>query len=109
MHPLSLGNLYLEPLSEILNRSELNPVLHTVRVWGPHKLVSSLRQHGFDALLPKEYIDNCPCDVCYRLLSDERIVDALEDILHEEQILQTIAYGRLYYLKAGFHIPVSVF
>jgi organic radical activating enzyme len=99
VQPMSLGNLYLEPLSEVLNRSELNPVLHTVRVWGPHKLVSLLRQHGFDALLPKEYIDNCPCDVCYKLLSDERIVDALEDILHEEQILQTIAYGRLYYLN----------
>jgi hypothetical protein len=99
MHPLSLGDLHREPLSEVLDQSELNLVLHTIRVWGPHKLVSFLRQHGFDALLPKEYIRNCACDVCYKLLRDRRIVDALESVLQDEQIKQTIAYARLYYLN----------
>lgn len=98
-HPMFLGNLQQEPLSEILDRSELNSVLHTIRVWGPQKLVSLLRQNGLDALLPKEYICNCICDVCYKLLSDERIVDALENILQDEQLRQTIAYARLYYLN----------
>ena len=99
MHPMFLGNLQQETLSEILDRSELNPVLHTIRVWGPQKLVSLLKQNELDALLPKEYICNCPCDVCYKLLSDERIVDALENILQDEQIRHTIAYARLYYLN----------
>lgn len=99
MHPMFLGNLYRETLSEVLDRSELNPVLHTIRAWGPQKLVSLLKQHELDALLPKEYICNCLCDVCYKLLSDERIVSALESILQDEQIRQTIAYARLYYLN----------
>jgi MoaA/NifB/PqqE/SkfB family radical SAM enzyme len=98
-HPLFLGNLRQESLSEILDRAELNPVLHTIRVWGPHKLVSLLRQNGFDELIPKEYICNCICDVCYKLLSDERIVDALESILQDTRMKQTIAYARLYYLN----------
>jgi MoaA/NifB/PqqE/SkfB family radical SAM enzyme len=98
-HPMFLGNLRQEALSEILDRSELNPLLHTIRVWGPQKLVSLLRQHGLDALLPTEYICDCICDVCYKLLSDEQIVDALERILRNEQIKQTIAYARLYYLN----------
>jgi organic radical activating enzyme len=98
-HPLFLGNLRQESLSEILDRAELNPVLHTIRIWGPHKLVSLLRQNGFDALIPKEFICNCICDVCYKLLSDERIVGALESILQNEQTRQTIAYARLYYLN----------
>jgi hypothetical protein len=99
VHPMSLGGLHREALSEVLDRSESNPILHTIRVWGPHKLVSLLREHGFDALLPKEYICDCPCDVCYKLLSDERIVEALESVLQDQQIRQTIAYARLYYLK----------
>ena len=99
MHPMFLGNLQQETLSEILYRSELNPVLHTIRVWGPQKLVSLLRQNELDALLPKEYICNCICDACYKLLSEERIVDALENILQDEQIRRTIAYARLHYLN----------
>jgi len=98
-HPLFLGNLQQEQLSEILDRAELNPILHTIRAWGPHKLVSLLKQNGLEAALPKEYICDCICDICYKLLSDERIASALESILQNEQIRQTIAYARLYYLN----------
>jgi sulfatase maturation enzyme AslB (radical SAM superfamily) len=98
-HPLFLGNLYQESLAEILDRAELNPVLHTIRVWGPYKLVSLLQQNGFGVLLPKEYTCNCICDVCYKLLSDGRIVDALQGILQDEQMKQVVAYARLYYLN----------
>jgi hypothetical protein len=98
-HPVFLGDLHRTPLSEILDRAELNPVLHTIRAWGPHKLVSLLRQQGFEALLPKEYLADCPCDVCYKLLGDGRIVAALESVFQDEQIRQTIAYARMYYLN----------
>lgn len=98
-HPMFLGNLHEESLSEILDRAEMNPILHAVRVWGPHKLVSLLKQHGFDTLLPKDYICNCICDVCYKLLSDARIVEALVNILQDEQLRQVLAYARVYYLN----------
>jgi organic radical activating enzyme len=99
MHPLFLGNLQRETLSEVLERAELNPILHTIRIWGPHKLVSLLKENGFSALLPGEYICNASCDVCYKLLSDERIVAALEEIYQDERLRQTVAYGRVYYLN----------
>jgi|GEM_PF-316513 len=98
-HPLFLGNLQEETLQEILDRAEVNPVLHAIRVWGPQKLVSHLKQHGLEAILPGEYICDCLCDVCYRLLSDKRIVDALEDIMEDTHTRQLLAYARLYYLN----------
>ena len=45
-HPLFLGDLRKETLPEILDRAELNPVLHIIRVWGPQKLIPHLKQHG---------------------------------------------------------------
>ncbi len=98
-HPLYLGNLYQEALPDILNRAEVNPILHLIRVWGPHKLVSLLREYGFEDLLPTSYISRCICDVCYKLLSDERIVSALTGILQNKEIQQTVAYARVYYLN----------
>ncbi len=98
-NPLFLGNLRTEALSEILDRSELNSALHTVRVWGPQKLVTLLKQSGFEQLLPTEYIEDSICDVCYKLWSDERIVNALRPALQGEEITQTLAYARLYYLN----------
>ncbi len=99
MHPMVLGDLQQNSMSEILDRSELNPVLHTIRVWGPHKLVALLKQNGLESLLPREYISNCICDVCYKLLADERIVAALGNILEDEEIGQNLAFARMYYLN----------
>ena len=98
-NPLYLGNLREESLEKILDRAELNPLLHIVRVWGPQKLVTLLREHGYGDLLPKEYLEDCICDCCYKLLSDERLSCALESILEEKPILRTIAYARAYYFK----------
>ncbi len=98
-HQLFLGNLYNESLEKILNRAEVNPVLHVIRSWGPHKLISYLKEQGFDSLLPREYIRDCPCDVCYKLMSDKKIIDALEIIMKNKQIKDTIAYARVYYLN----------
>jgi hypothetical protein len=98
-HPLLLGSLRRQSLSDILDGAELNPILHAIRVWGPHKLVSLLKERGFHALLPSEYICDAACDVCYKLLSDARIVTALEEVFVDERLRQTVAYGRVYYLS----------
>jgi organic radical activating enzyme len=98
-HPLNLGNVDEEPLAEILDRAEMNAVLHVIRVWGPHRLVHLLQASGFGELLPREYLCNCSCDVCYKLFSDARTVDALQRILQEEGVQQIIAYARVHYLN----------
>jgi len=96
-HPLFLGNLRYESLKEILNRAETNPLLHTIRVWGPQKLVKILKEHGLGNLIPKEYVEDCICDACFKLLSDDQIVNNLNNILNDKNMLKTIAYARLYY------------
>lgn len=98
-HPLLLGSLRRQTLSDVLDMAELNPILHAIRVWGPHKLVSLLEQTDWHTLLPAEYICDAACDVCYKLLSDARIVAALEEIFQDERLRQTVAYGRAYYLN----------
>lgn len=97
-HPLYLGNLFEESLESILDRAELNYLLHAVRIWGPRKLVSLLTDHGYGNLLPGEYIHDCICDVCFKLFSDSKIQTALSEIFNNEELRLTIAYGRVYYL-----------
>ncbi|WXG44192.1 MAG: radical SAM protein [Promethearchaeati archaeon SRVP18_Atabeyarchaeia-1] len=101
-HPLFLGNLRIDRLNDILDRAEMNLFLQTIRVWGPQKLQSLLKEHGLGDLLPREYIKDCICDCCYKLLSDPRIVDALKSILQDEKMVRIIAYARVYYLKETF-------
>ncbi|MCB0064033.1 MAG: hypothetical protein KDE19_18045, partial [Caldilineaceae bacterium] len=103
-HPLVLGNLQHESLATVLDRAEVNPILHMIRVWGPYKLVSLLQQRGFGALLPEEYICNSICDVCYQLMTNEQLVRALHQLADDEEIQKLVAYARLYYL----HEPTMV-
>lgn len=99
-HPLILGNLKENSLTEILDRAESNTVLHAIRIWGPHKILSLLKERHSDLALPTEFIDNCNCDVCYRLFKNEKILELLDEIQIEDQALQQeIAYGRLFYLN----------
>lgn len=97
--PLRLGNLNENSLQSILDNAEINPVLQIIRVWGPAKLVSLLTRAGKAELLPREYISNSTCDICYKLFSDDRIIAELEAILAERRYLDIIAYARMHYLQ----------
>lgn len=97
-HPLALGNLRQEPLAAILDRAEIDPLLHAIRIWGPHTLVSMLRENGRGAGLPRDYLADCICDTCYKLFQDETTVRALKAVAKDEEFVEKIAYGRLYYL-----------
>jgi recombinational DNA repair protein RecR len=98
-HPLYLGNLNEEPLAAILNRAELNPVLHIIRVWGPHKLASMLQERGLGEYLPHTYMSACVCDICYQLMSHPRLLAALLEMMEDQDLQKYRAYARLYYLN----------
>jgi hypothetical protein len=98
-HALRLGNLNAEPLSAILDRAEMNPVIHAIRVWGPHKIAALLREKGFGRLLPKEYIADSTCDVCYKLFANNEVIEFLKTFSLDEEFRQKVAYGRVYYLN----------
>jgi MoaA/NifB/PqqE/SkfB family radical SAM enzyme len=97
-HPMVLGDLRQESLETILDRSESNPYVHAMRLWGPYGLSAILKEHGFGNLLPTEYIKDCPCDTCFKLFTDRRLVKALDTIMCDDEMLKLIACGRAVYL-----------
>jgi MoaA/NifB/PqqE/SkfB family radical SAM enzyme len=98
-NPLYLGNLKNEPLKDIVERAEINPVLHAIRAFGPSLLVSKLQESGYGHLLPATYREDTICDICHQLFSDGEICRALESIGQEDYFRRKVAYGRLYYLN----------
>lgn len=98
-HPLYLGNLKENTLSEILDRAEINPILHTIRVWGPKKLITMLQEKRLNNLLPKDYIKDSICNTCYTLMSNKRILKQLSDFSNNDEYIEKVGYARLYYLN----------
>ena len=98
-HPFFLGDLNKNSLTEILNRAEINPILHAIRIWGPHRILSFLKDRGFSELLPKEYIADCICDACFKLMDDEKLIEPMKMLAEDDNFIDKVAYARLYYLQ----------
>jgi MoaA/NifB/PqqE/SkfB family radical SAM enzyme len=97
-HPLLLGNLKKKSLEEILDDSEINPIYHAIRIWGPRKLISLAKDAGLARHLPKEYVKDSICHACYALLSNDKIRTFLQALAHDREFRRKVAYARLYYL-----------
>lgn len=98
-HPLELGSLRTRCLEEILEGAELNPILHAVRVWGPRKLISLLKEAGLADCLPARYIKDSVCNACYTLMASDGIVRFLSELGEDPEFRRKVAYARLYYLQ----------
>jgi MoaA/NifB/PqqE/SkfB family radical SAM enzyme len=98
-HPLVLGNLYQNTLEEILDRAEMNSILHAIRVWGPRKLISTLRDLDLDEGLPRQYVKDNVCLACQSLMADEETVTHLLRLAEDEGFKRKVAYARTFYLK----------
>jgi len=98
-HPLVLGNLRENSLCEILDKAELNPILHAIRIWGPRKLISIIKEAGLTQYLPERYIKDSVCNACYHLMSSGKIVEFLAQLAEDFEFKQKVAYARVYYLK----------
>ncbi len=98
-HPLVLGNLRENSLAEILDKAEVNSILHTLRIWGPSKLVSMIEQSELKCELPSRYIENTICDPCYKIMSNPRLAEWVAQLATDHDHKRTVAYGRAYHLK----------
>jgi pyruvate-formate lyase-activating enzyme len=98
-HPLLLGDLRRESVSEVFERTQANTTLHMIRVWGPHKLVGLARDAGLDRYLPERYISSSICQTCYHLMSTPPLVSFLTELAQDPEWRRTTAYGRAYYLE----------
>lgn len=97
-HPLVLGNMRNEPLSSILDRAQINPILHAIRLWGPRKLISMAEKAGLGQYLPQTYIEGSVCHACYGLMASDKLVEFVNQLAEDSQFQRKVAYGRLYYL-----------
>jgi MoaA/NifB/PqqE/SkfB family radical SAM enzyme len=98
-HPLILGNLRNNSLEEILDKAELNSILHAIRIWGPKKLISLIQENGLQEHLPERYIRNSVCNACYSLMSNDVIVRFLKELSRDFEFRRKIGYARVYYLN----------
>ena len=98
-HGLLLGDLSKETLAEALDRAELNPLLHAIRVWGPQEVVERLQNAGHGDLLPREYVKKSVCCTCYAMMEDRGLDGAIAELIGNEDFQKEIAYARAYYLK----------
>lgn len=98
-HPLLLGSLRKNCLKEILDGAESNSILHTIRIWGPKKIISLIENAGLDKHLPDEYVKDSICNACYCLMSNEEIVNFLNQLADDVEFTRKVAYARIYYLK----------
>ena len=97
-HHLVLGNLREASLEDILNRAQLNPILHTIRIWGPHRLLQLLERKAGSILL-NQFLENNVCDICYQIFSNQKITHLIESLAGDRDFMQMIAYARAFYLK----------
>lgn len=98
-HPLLLGNLRESSVADIFDRAETSVALHALRLWGPNRLISLLREAGLGQHLPKSYIEDSVCNACYNLLSDAVVRGWLCQLEQDAEFRRKVAYGRLYYLN----------
>ena len=94
-----MGNLRENSLHEILDNAELNAILHTIRIWGPRKLISLIEERGLIEYLPDRYIKDSVCNACYSLMSNVNIVNFLKQLAEDLEFIQKVAYARVYYLN----------
>ncbi len=98
-HPLVLGNLHEEPLEDVLDRAEMNPILHTLRVWGPRKLISMIEEAGLKSELPEQYMEDSICGPCLSIVTNPKFAKWLEELAKHPVYQMTVACGRAYHLN----------
>jgi MoaA/NifB/PqqE/SkfB family radical SAM enzyme len=98
-HLLLLGNLKERPLAKILDEAEQNLVLHIIRVWGPGKLLAFLQERGYGDRLPRRYVKDSICNLCYALMSDPGLCRAMDELARDAGLREKTAYARGFYLR----------
>jgi hypothetical protein len=97
-HPLVIGNLNQSSVETVFDKAELNPVLHSIRVWGPKKLISLIKNVGFQDVLPSTYMKENPCDACYKLMANSTLADFMNKLGEDPEFRLIVAYARTFYL-----------
>jgi hypothetical protein len=83
--PLFIGSLRELPLQVLLERHQQDPILDTIRTFGPSRLRDELQQiPGFETFPFRKYYHGL-CDLCHHLTSNPEAVAALRPRLMQPQ------------------------
>jgi hypothetical protein len=84
-----IGNAFRQPLADIVNRANVDPVLNALAAYGgPYLLIELLARHGVTSYAQRSY--TCNCHACQAVLSDAHAMALIEDEL-QEHALELIA------------------
>ena len=80
--PLQVGNALQQPLSEIINQANVNPLLNTIAAWGgPYMLIKVLEHNGDFRYSHRAFASHC--HACSTVLLDPEAMRILERDLPE--------------------------
>jgi MoaA/NifB/PqqE/SkfB family radical SAM enzyme len=96
---LIAGNAFKEPLREIVNRANVNPLFNALAAWGgPFLLFRLMVEKGYDHYMKKSYTS--ACHACHEVLQDQKaiemILDKLEEIKLDLLMSRLVAHRQIY-------------
>ena len=66
-------------------------------------------KNGYDRLLPDSFIEEAPCDVCYKLFRDKNICNVLNELISKDDMFRLkTELGRQYYLNEAEMVKDSI-
>ena len=98
-HPLLLGNIHKQMLSDIIMAANLNPIVHALRVWGPIELLRLVKRQAIkeaivlDLPASNEFIEMC--SLCKFICTNQIYTDLLLKAVNNSKIYREIATARL--------------
>jgi hypothetical protein len=98
-HLLNLGNVNHKSLSDIFDLAQQNPLLHSLRIWGPRKIISYIQGSDAEGQLPDNYVMDSACPTCFDLFNNEELSLFLSDLYNDNEFKMLVAYARVHYLQ----------
>ena len=109
--PLAIGSVREAPLKELLERHRTDPILETIRLFGPSRLLKELEGMGGAARFGLRETHSGLCDVCLDVNTNMEAVAALRERLADPRLAAERAAGRLVLdgsVASGAHAPEFV-
>lgn len=82
---LVAGNAFEEPLKDIVNRANVNPLFNALAAWGgPYMLIKLLAEKGQKHYMQRSYTS--ACHACHEVLQDKKAIETVLERLEEEKM-----------------------
>jgi hypothetical protein len=71
-HPLRLGNAFTEPISSLISKWRINPLLQTIRLWGFEPVFNWLSESGYSL---EDILKEKTCHTCVAIIQDKSLCE----------------------------------